>query len=103
MFSVQGFTRVPGLRAAPARNSEGELQPELNLAAASRTDDRIAGGDIGRGAPAGERGTARGVAASTVTVHGAKRIGDDGVIEEVEELSPELGVEPLLEREGLEY
>ena len=34
---------------------ERELQPELHHTAASRTDKRIAGRDVGRGAPAAER------------------------------------------------
>ena len=33
---------------------EAELQPELHHAAASRTDERISGRDVGRGAPAAE-------------------------------------------------
>jgi len=33
---------------------ERELQPELHVSAASRTDERIAGRDVGRGAPAAE-------------------------------------------------
>src|SRR5438445_2098464 len=36
-------------------NLEGELQTELNVAAASRTDERIAGGHVGCGAPAAKR------------------------------------------------
>jgi hypothetical protein len=51
-------------------DSEGDLQPELNVAAASRTDDRIAGGDVGCGASAAERAAGRpGVTASTVIIH----------------------------------
>src|SRR6266403_1163286 len=33
---------------------ERKLQPELHVSAASRTDERIAGRDVGRGAPAAE-------------------------------------------------
>jgi len=35
--------------------SERELEPDLHVAGATRTDERIAGGDIGCGAPAAER------------------------------------------------
>ena len=82
---------------------EQDLQPELHRAGVSRTDDRIAGCDIGRGAAAAERIGARGVAASGVAVHRAERVGDDGSIEDVEKLNPELSSEPLRKLEVLEY
>jgi len=41
---------------------EHELQPELHHAAASRTDERIAGRDIGRVTAAAEKATARVIA-----------------------------------------
>ena len=82
---------------------EHELQAELHRAAVSRTDDRIAGRDIGRGAAAAECARARGVAAAGVAIHRAEGVGDDGVIEQVEELDPELGVDPLRKLEALEY
>src|ERR1700730_543464 len=63
----------------------------------------MAGRDVGSGARAAERGAARGVAAPPGAIHRSVRIGDDGVIQGVEALDPELSVEPLLEREGLEY
>ena len=42
-----------------AERLESELEPELDVAGAARTDERIAGGDVGCGAPAAERGAAR--------------------------------------------
>ena len=38
-----------------ALRSERELEPELDVAGAARADERIAGGDVGCGAPAAER------------------------------------------------
>jgi len=99
----QHHVSPPPVPGSP-EDSEGELQPDLNVAAASWTDDRIAGGDVGCGAPATERaGGGPGVTASTIIIHWAERIRDEGMIEHVKELDPELGVEPFLEREVLEY
>ena len=51
-------------------NLERELQPELHVAGASRTDDRIAGCDVGCRAAAAERaGGGPGVTASTIIIH----------------------------------
>ena len=82
---------------------EAEFQPELHYAGASRTDERIAVCDVGRGAPAAERCGHRRVTPSVIANHSAVGIGDDGVIEHVKHLEPELGAEPLLEHEVLEY
>src|SRR5260370_25667592 len=67
----------------------------------------MAARDVGCGAPETERargphvvGSARSAA---IAIRCTVRIGDDGVIEDVEELDPERGVVPLLEREALEY
>ena len=49
---------MAGARAHSLRTGrtdlERELQAELHVSAASRTDERIAGRDVGRGAPAAE-------------------------------------------------
>src|SRR5882762_7323257 len=82
---------------------EGELQPELHHATASRTDQRIGGRVVGRGAAAAKRAAGRRVIAETRAIRCAVWIGDIGVIENVKELHPELGAEPLLERETLEH
>jgi hypothetical protein len=94
---------------APLRgsSSEGELHPELHHATASRTDERIAGSDVGCGAPATERAGGAHVISSTgssaIAIRCTVRIRDDRVIEQVKELDPELGVVPFFEREVFEY
>ncbi len=85
------------------RQLERELQSELHHAAASRTDQWIAGCHVGCGAPATERAGGRGVVAELSAIRCAVRIGDDGVVEQVEKFDPELGSVPLPVREGLEY
>src|SRR5712691_10574054 len=82
---------------------EGQLQPELQHAAASRTDQRIASHDVGCAAPAAERVAARRVVAGKPAIRCAVRIGDDGVVKQVKDVGPELGSVPLLVGEGLEY
>ncbi len=83
-----------------------QLQPQLNVAAGSRTDERIAGRDVGCGASAAEN--ARGphvilCTRATIVSRCAVRIRDEGVIEQIKELDAELGVVPFLEREIFEY
>ena len=46
--------------------SEGELQPKLYVAGASRPDDRITGLDVGCGAPAAKNTRGTGVKLSTI-------------------------------------
>src|SRR5712692_900553 len=82
---------------------EAQLQAQLHRAVASRTDFGIACCEVGCLAPAAERRGAPGVIAVMRAIICAVRIGDGGVIEQVEELDPELGAVPFLEREGLEY
>src|SRR5205807_163275 len=82
---------------------EQQLQAELDRAGVPRTDKRIAGRDVGRRAAAAERGGGRRIAAAGVPVHGAERIGKDRSIEQVEEFSPELSVEPLRKLKVLEH
>ena len=45
---------LPAVNRPPLQFSERELQPELHHAVASRSDERIAGRDVGRGAAATE-------------------------------------------------
>src|SRR5438128_1325567 len=82
--------------------SECELQAELHDAAASRTNQRVAGRYVGRRASAAEAGRSRGVIAATPAIRRAVRIGDEGVIEDVKELNAELGAKPFLVLEVLE-
>jgi hypothetical protein len=82
---------------------ERELQPELHHAAASRTDKRISGRDVGRGAPAAERTGFAQVTAQKAGVRLTERIGDIGLIENVKDLPTELGAEALLPPELLEH
>jgi len=86
---------------------EAELQPELHDAAASRTDHRIPGRYVGRGATATERAAVavdeRRVIAEAIAIRCAVGIGDNGVVEQVEHLEPELGAGSLRESEVLEY
>src|SRR5208337_121074 len=76
----------------PAR-SENKLQAELNRARASRTHGRVGGGDVGSGTTAAEATRGRIIEAETILP--AIRIGEVGMVENVEELSPELGAEAL--------
>src|ERR1700680_4540142 len=91
LWNVRGGWIAPPSNAPEC--SEGELEPELYHAAASRTNQRIAGYDVGCAATAAERaggahviGSARRAASA---VRCAPRIGDDWVIEDVKELDPE--------------
>src|SRR5712691_9715429 len=88
---------------SPSLLLEGQLQAQLHYPAASRTDQRIASHDVGRTAPAPKRYSVRGVVAGLTTIRCAVRIGDNGVIEQVKDLGPELSSVPLLVRECLEY
>src|SRR5450759_1019709 len=78
----------------PAR-SENKLQAELNRARASRTHGRVGGGEVGSGTAATEASHGRIIEA--VTILSAVWIGEVGMVEYVEELSPELGAEALAE------
>ena len=75
--------------------SENQLQAELNRARASRTHGRVGGGDVRSGTAAAE--ATRGRIIEAVTILAAIRIGEVGVVENVEELRPELGAEALAE------
>jgi hypothetical protein len=63
-----------GLKTNPSKHvgldrsllSKGELQPKLYVAGASRTNNRITGLDVGRGAPAAENTGGTGVKLSTI-------------------------------------
>src|ERR1700674_3939699 len=65
---------------------ERELQPELDIPGAARTEDGIAGYDVGCGAPAAEPRAARKLIARIAAIRCAVGIGDDGVIEQVKHL-----------------
>src|SRR5579872_3672302 len=83
---------------------EHELQPKLHYAGASRTDDRATSYVVGCAPRRAERGRGRGInsAVSRTTIRCAVRIGDDGAVEQIEDFNPELGAEPLADRESLE-
>src|ERR1035438_962586 len=82
----------------PAR-SENKLQAELHRARASRTHGRVGGGHVGSGTTASEATHGRIVEAETILA--AVWVGEVGMVENVEELSPELGAEPLAEMKVL--
>jgi len=76
--------------AASSSSTERNLQPELNVAAGSRTDERIAGRDVGCGAPAAENLGGPHVilcTRATIVSRCAVRIEDEGVIEQIKELA----------------
>jgi hypothetical protein len=83
------------------------FNPSCITAAASRTNQRIAGRHIGCGAPAAKRAGRSHVIGSTrgasIAIRCAVWIRDNGVIEQIEDLGSERSVVPLLESEGLEY
>src|SRR4029077_9080729 len=87
--------------------SKRELHPQLHYAAAPRTNQRVAGRDVGCRAPAAEcTGCSHVIGptrSATIAIRCSVGIGNDGVIEQIKELHPELSVVPLLEREVLEY
>src|SRR6267143_750086 len=73
--------------------SENKLQAELNRARASRTHGRIGGGNVGSGTAASE--AAHGRIIETETILAAVWIGEVWMVENVEELRPELGAKAL--------
>src|ERR1019366_4418706 len=75
--------------------SENKLQAELHRTRASRTHGRVGGGDVRSGTAAAEATHGRIIEAETILP--AIRIGEVGMVENVEELRPELGVEALAE------
>src|ERR1700720_3135629 len=75
--------------------SENKLQAELNRARASGTNGWVGGSDVGSGAAASEAAHGRIIEAETILA--AVRIGEVGMVENVEELRPELGAEALAE------
>src|SRR5260370_6751278 len=83
---------VPIMKSA---RSENKLQAELHRARASRTHGRIGGGDVGSGTAASEAAHGRIIEAETILA--AVWIGEVGMVENVEELRPELGTEALAE------
>src|ERR1039458_6270647 len=73
--------------------SENKLQAELHRTRASRTHGRVGGGDVRSGTAAAEATHGRIIEAETILP--AIRIGEVGMVENVEELRPELGAEAL--------
>src|SRR6202790_5847755 len=84
-------------------SSELQLQPELQHTRASRTDQVVAGGDVGSAARGAERPGHRGVNPVEPSRRSSVRIGEQRVIEHIEDLDPDLGTEPLPECKVLEY
>src|SRR5437879_6584085 len=92
------------LSLAPvAPDSKAKLQPELHLAGAPRSEDRVTVDDIRRAASAAERMADRGVVTDVRANCAAVRIGEVGAIEQIKELHAKLGAQPFMKREGLEY
>src|SRR6267154_1177917 len=73
-------------------NSERELQAQLNSTAPARPDHRIGGGYVWRRASATEGAKGRRIVLS-VTILSAVRISEVGMVENVEELGAELGMD----------
>src|SRR5450755_1899598 len=86
-----------GVPAPPRGRAVGllkdKLQPQLNGAVAARSNDGVGSGDVRSGAAATEATRRRII--KTETILATVRIGEVGMIEDIEELSPELGAEPL--------
>ena len=98
-----GRCEAPFSLAPVAPDLEAKLQPELHLAGAPRSEDRVAIDDVRRAASAAERMADRGVITDVRANCAAVRIGEVGAIEQIKELHAELGAEPFMKREGLEY
>src|SRR5580704_13290184 len=79
------FTKTP--------SSEQKLQSQLNCAAATRADDRVGSGHIRSGASAAEVSGGRII--ETETILSAVGISKVRMVENVEELRPELSVKPF--------
>src|SRR4029077_19495160 len=75
--------------------SEDELQAQLNRAAATGADNGVGSGDVWSGTAATE--TTGGRIIQSESVLASIRIGEVGMVEDVEEFSPELGTEALAE------
>src|ERR1700682_4298204 len=75
--------------------SENKLQSQLNRTAATGADDWVGRGDVRSGTAATETTGGRIIQAESVLA--AVRIGEVGMVEDVEEFSPELGTEALAE------
>src|SRR5580693_205048 len=86
-----------GLRSGPefmkTARSEQKLQSQLNSTVAAGADDRVGGGHIWSGASATEVSGGRII--ETETILAAIGIGKVGMVENVEELRPELGPKPF--------
>src|ERR1700694_1111839 len=75
--------------------SENKLQSQLNRTAATRANDGVGSGDVRSGTAATKTTGGRIIQAESVLA--AVRIGEVGMVEDVEEFSPELGAEALAE------
>ena len=81
---------------------ERDLQTELDISGASGTDDRVPGIDVGSAAGSADTRGRRGVILSAAGARRrAIRVGEDGTIEEIEELRAELHAEAFFEGEVL--
>src|SRR5260370_18539232 len=87
--------RPTDLVDSPCGNLERELQAQLNSTAPARPDHRICRRNVGRGATTAERLHGRIVQAEPVLP--TVRIGEVRMVENVEELGPELGMDPVAE------
>ena len=78
--------------------SKDKLQTQLNGATASGANDRVGGSDVRRRTSATERLNRRIVESEAVL--SPVRIGEIGMIENIEKLGPELKIHPFAERQG---
>src|SRR5579864_294088 len=81
--------------------SEHQLQTQLDRAAASRSNDRIGCGPIGRGTTAAKAGAENRGIVHAKSVLSTERICEVRMVENVEELGSELGSEALLQPPAL--
>src|SRR5580692_4642386 len=81
---------------------EGEFQYDLHHALAARADERIAGREVRRQERSAERGVGTGGISSVDGTGSARRIGGDGMVENVEDFPACLDAITLLECKVLE-
>src|SRR5271165_5007665 len=93
---VAPVSRCGGRTGPSVVPSENELQTELNVAGAAGSDHRVGHGDVGRGAGAAERIGYGRIDLKERGIHSI-RIGEGGMVEDVEELDAKLRAQSFLD------